>query len=369
MLEKSETVAPLLVKLYESQKLYSLAKDKRSGSRMELTGAITDLLSVDISNKERDLVAEVLISLMKQAELDLRQTLSEKLAMMDDVPVRLLLHIAHDEISVAAPVLKKSLDLGDFDLLYIIKSQSAEYWREIAQRQDMGDSVIDALADSKDITTAINLADNNDIVLTKNAINNISSMVRDDENVALALFRRDEVPETVRAALYRYVSNELKVVIEQEYGSLAPKINSGLRDAMVDLVGNEFRSEAPNVAMVHAAQRFMKAGKLTSKMMIKTLKHGQLLPFIAQFAVFSKMSTQKVQEMLMQPCGQGLALSCKAMGIGKNEFISLFLLVQKNMNLEKSTSHNDVNEAMMYYDRVKEKVAQRILRGSQVDIY
>ncbi len=367
MLEQSEKVAPHLVKLYETQRLYGLAKDKGPEARMELADAITELLDIDLNYREKDLVAEVLISLLKQAERDLRQTLAERLAVMPNVPIRLLLHIAHDEIFVASSVLKHSTVLGDFDLLYIIKSQTPEYWRVIAQRAKMGPSVIDALADTKDIDTARNLAENSEIVLTNHAVNAISATVKEDENIALSLFRRKEVPQSVRAALYRYVSAELQNVIEQEFGMFKTEIGAGLQSAMEELIEDDFRNERPTTAMIHAAQRFMKAGKLTPMMMIKTLQHGQIMSFVAQFAIYTKMPTKTVQEILMQPCGQGLAMTCKAMKINKQDFISMYLLSQRYFSSANSnTGKESLNKAISYYDKVKESVAERILKGSQV---
>ena len=136
---------------------------------------------------------------------------------------------------------------------------------------------------------------------------------------------------------------------------------------MEELIEDDFRNERPTTAMIHAAQRFMKAGKLTPMMMIKTLQHGQIMSFVAQFAIYTKMPTKTVQEILMQPCGQGLAMTCKAMKINKQDFISMYLLSQRYFSSANSnTGKESLNKAISYYDKVKESVAERILKGSQV---
>src|SRR5688572_4950053 len=114
-LDKSSGVTPLLVRLYDSHKLYRLAKDRKPFARAELTSTVSALLDVALSARETELVADVLIALMRQAEKDLRQALAEKLSILDQVPLRLVLQIANDEIDVAAPVLRNSPILGDLD--------------------------------------------------------------------------------------------------------------------------------------------------------------------------------------------------------------------------------------------------------------
>jgi hypothetical protein len=107
-LDKSSDVTPLLVRLYDSHKLYGLAKDKKPLARAELMSIISDLLGMNLSPRESELIADVLIALMRQAEKDLRQALAERLSMLEKVPLRLILQISHDEIEIAAPVLRNS---------------------------------------------------------------------------------------------------------------------------------------------------------------------------------------------------------------------------------------------------------------------
>src|SRR6056297_3340090 len=101
----SSQVTPILVKLYDSHKLYGLAKDKKPEARGELTSAVVELFDMQLSNNEQELIADVLMELLRQAEIDLREALAHKLAARDDIPLRLALEMANDEIPVAKPIL------------------------------------------------------------------------------------------------------------------------------------------------------------------------------------------------------------------------------------------------------------------------
>ncbi|MGB4058291.1 MAG: DUF2336 domain-containing protein, partial [Alphaproteobacteria bacterium] len=189
LLDKSSGVTPILVRLYDSHKLYGLAKDKEPGARAELTSAVSALLEMKLSPREGELVADVLMSLMRQTEKDLRVAISEKLSVTDNVPLRLILQISNDEIDVAAPILRNSTVLGELDLAYIIKSKSAEYWREIASRKMLSDYVMNMLADTKDFDTAMALAKNMSVKLSEHVLVVLSDLAQKSEAIAAPLLR------------------------------------------------------------------------------------------------------------------------------------------------------------------------------------
>ncbi|PJB73476.1 MAG: hypothetical protein CO093_00525 [Alphaproteobacteria bacterium CG_4_9_14_3_um_filter_47_13] len=168
--DNSPHVAPLLVKLYDSHKLYALAKQDMPAARTELSHAVVSLFEADINGKEQELLADILIALMRRAETELRGVLSEKLATLDNIPLRLVLHLANDEITVASPMLEKSTVLSDLDIIYIIKSRGAAYWQAIAKRSRLSNEAIDMLVDSGDFGTAVILSQNERIRLTKYAL-------------------------------------------------------------------------------------------------------------------------------------------------------------------------------------------------------
>ena len=190
--DKSPEMTPLLVRLYESHKLYALVSDTQPEARAELTGLVAQLLRVELSGREQEILADVLIALLRQAERDLRQALSERLAVMDNVPLRLVLFLANDDIDIAAPMLRSSLVLSDLDLIYIIKSQGPAYWQAIAAREVLSAGVVDALADTRDAGTAVILAGNDRAVLTEYALQILSTMAQADENIARPLLSRPE---------------------------------------------------------------------------------------------------------------------------------------------------------------------------------
>jgi uncharacterized protein (DUF2336 family) len=365
-LDKSSNVTPLLVRLYDSHKLYGLAKDKKPLARAELTSAVSELLEMELSEKEKDLIADVMIELLRQAEIELRQALSEKLSAMDSVPLRLVLQLANDEIIVADPVLRSSPVLGDLDLIYIIKSKGPEYWQAIAARSNLSDQVVNVLADARDFDTAITLAENAGITINEHALVVLSDLAQESEVLARPLLRREEVSSEIASKLYEFVSAELKKFIRENYEVDSATLIESVDELVLELSeASEEKSEfMPSASVLKAAQRYKDKGLLTTKLMIGTLRRGQIQSFVAQFAQFTGLDIDTIETILSQANGQGLAVACKALGISKQDFISVFLLTNRVRNKGRMVDLKEMTRATSYYNRIKLEVAKGIMENS-----
>ena len=116
--------------------------------------------------------------------------------------------------------------------------------------------------------------------------------------------------------------------------------------------------------MFNVVERYKQKGLLTVKMMLNSLRRGQLASFVAQFAKYTGMSPETVAEILTQNSGQGLAVTCRAFEIVKADFMSIFLLTNRVRNEGKMVDLNDMTKAMNYYSRIDMKVAQDIIKNS-----
>lgn len=330
-LDQQSKVKPLLMRLYESRRLLGLGQDKKDVLKTELSDAIFELLDVRLSSREQELVADVMIALLRQAEQDFRQALAVRLAAMENVPLPLVVHLAKDEIDIARPILERSLVLSDLDLMEIIKSKSSEYWQAIARRHLLSHQVMNALADTGDFDTAMALAQNEYIILNEYVLGVLASMAQGSEDLAQPLLRRDEVDEGLARELYAYVSEELKFYLQNNFGIEDTSVVEAVDDVLLEFVDSTRyeREFSPTLAMIKDAQRYKEKGLLTLKTILGTLRRGQIKPFVAQFSTYTGLSSDDLLDILNQPSGQGLAVACKAFDISKEDFIAMYLLTNR----------------------------------------
>lgn len=365
LLEKSPEAGKLLVSLHDKHTLYSLAKKRHPEARAELAEIMSDLLSIGLRQPEIELVTDVLMSLIRQAERDLRRAVAERLASMDEVPLRLAVHLANDDISVAEPVLRRSQVLNDTDLIYIVKSHTAAHWRAIAMRANMSTDLIDVLADTRDMQTAVNMSENKNIVLTRNAMSIFTGMAEASDDLAEPLLMRKELPSRLATKLYGFVGRELKEYIKKNYDvSKHGVVEQTVDDIVFEMAAVEDGEYSPSIKMIIAAENMLEKGFLTADVMVENLKRGQMSNFVAQFSVYCGLSVETVLEILKQKKGQALAVACKATGIMKPEFVNMFLLTTRFRG-GKVIDQNDLGSALAYYDRITEPIAQQILNQSR----
>lgn len=364
--EKSPGVTPLLVKLYESHKLYELAQDSQPEARAELTGVVSELLDIQLNGREQEMLADVLIALMRQAERDLRHALSERLAVMDNVPLRLVLFLANDEIGVAAPMLRYSPVLSDMDLIYIVKSQGADYWQAIAARENLSDNIINTLADTRDPGTAVVLAGNDRAVLTDYALQILSGLAQDNEDIARPLLSRAELPLGLVRELYAHVGTQLKAHIRGFYGEeAAAPLNRVFDDMFVEFAEVRTQSEfMPTKTMLESAERYAMAGLLNMQLVMDTIKRGQVASFIAMFARYSGLTPKRVHDMLMQSCPKGMAIACRAFGVQKGDFSNIYVMTHRMRSKGRMVNHRDMLDVLAYFDQIRPEVAMRIVRST-----
>ena len=365
LLEKSPEAGNLLVQLHDKHKLYSLAKNRDSSARAELADIMSDLLNLGLKPPENELVTDVLMTLIRQAENDLKQAVAERLSAMHDVPLRLAVHLANEKIEIADSMLRFCEALNDMDLIYIIKSQTAEHWQAIAKRQKMSDQLINALADTEDLDTAVNLSENDNVRLTGHAMTIFSVMAEESEVLAKPLLAREELPGKLATRLYEFVGSELKNYIKDNFDiGDVEKTDTVVDDIVFELTNTEDSEYSPTAKMISAAESMLDKGFLTTTVMIENLKRGQISNFVAQFSVYCGLPINVVSDMLQQSTAQGLAIACKAIGIMKPEFVNIFLLTSR-IRGGRVIDQKDFARALAYYDKVSEEAALRILNQSR----
>lgn len=366
LFDKSPQVASLLVRLYDTQKVYDLARDSDPLARAELTSAVASLLEahVHLNNREQELLSDVLIGLMRQAEADLRAALAERLSVLEDAPLRLVLSLANDEIEVARPVLARSAVLSDLDLIYIVKARGAEYWQAIASRENLSPQMVDVLADKYDEGTAIVLSANEQAQMTWHALDVLTAMAASNEKIAKPLLMRPELPDNIVRRLYDHVGQELRHYIRDYYGIFSGEISTAIDEVMLEFSSaGQPEMFMPNPRVIQAARQYSAKGKLSLNAMMQSLKRGQIASFIAMFSVYTGMPVEEMHEYMKQTSGKALAIICRAHGIQKSDFATIYLLTNRLRTDHRIVNQSDMLAVIAHFDGMKPETAQELLNS------
>ena len=132
----------------EMERLCKLAETETPKDRAQLFGELSQIFidsDKTLADKERQLMSDVLGTLIHDIEMEIRQDLAHRLADLPSAPRELAVMLANDEIDVARPLLTKSGVLSDPDLVEIIEQRTKEHRLAIALQKPLGERVTDAI--------------------------------------------------------------------------------------------------------------------------------------------------------------------------------------------------------------------------------
>ena len=358
------SIATKGVNILDPKQLLHFAQDTSEEGRMRLAGAVSQFFDEkDLTETEQHLATEILLNLIRQAEIDLRQALADRLAVAEKVPQELIVWLANDEISVARPLLLNSSLLNDVDLMYIISSKSNEYWQTIAQRKEISPMVANKLIETADPTTCLNLLDNQRVSLQKSSMKKLVRVALVSEELQAPLLRRPEVDADIAVDLYMVAAQSLRREIVARFS-----MQNHVVDQAMDALVHEFSSEAHNLRettpqMTALAAKYAERNAISPDLMIRTLRRGQVGFFTALFAEKIGMTSSQVTLMIQQDGGKPFVVACKAMRMMKSEFASIFLLSRGIRTGDKIVDQRELAQALKYFDALKDFDVERIIKS------
>ncbi|MDP2215081.1 MAG: DUF2336 domain-containing protein [Phenylobacterium sp.] len=332
--------------LARTEEILSLARSRTPGDRERLLLAVVDLCDVADSAEimsapaVQDLLNSIFMSLVVEAERDIRRRLAEKLAVVDWAPAALINVLALDDIEIARPIIATSPLLQDHDLVRLLVEATVEHQIEVARRPRIGQPVIAAILQQAEPAVLTALAGNHQAAL---AASDMAMLVKASRRVAALrspLVRRPELTEDLALQLYVWVGQSLRQSLVLRF-RLDP---AALEAALGQAVG-EAHAGAPGVepttdAIVwqqdderEAMERqlivkLVAAGQLRPGYLLRALREGKLSLFVGALATLGDFPPDMVRQAMDGDQPEHLALACAAVNIDKSAFPTILELVR-----------------------------------------
>ena len=352
------------VNILDPQALLQCAQDTSEAGRQKLAKAVASFFDErQLTGAEQDLAGDILLNLVRQAEIDLREALSERLSVQNNIPPELIVYLANDQISVARHVLLHSPVLNDVDLIYIITSKGQDHWQTIAKRDMISPVVADKLIDTGDPGTVLNLIDNQRVNLQKSSMKKLVKFSLKSEELQAPLLRRPEVDAEVAIDLYMLVSEALRKELSEKFQIAEHAIEHAIEDLIHELSNEAKGLRQTTPEMTALAKRFNERKEITSDLMIKTLRRGQVGFFLALFAEKIGLSHEHVVRLIQKDAGKPFVVACRFTGMMKSEFASLFLLSRGIRTGDKIVDQRELALALKNFDSIKDFDVQRIMKS------
>jgi uncharacterized protein (DUF2336 family) len=347
--------------------LEGLARDKTAEGRQNLVTAIGDLFtntSSILSDRERTLMSEILRHLVRGVELSARKMLSERLVDLPNVPHDLLLMLANDEIDVAYPLLVKSGELKDLELIEIIRNRTLEHQLAIAIRHMISEPVSDALVATGNPSVITTLLRNHGADISERTIEYLVEQSERVDSYQYPLLKRRELSAELATRMYAWVSDALRKEITGRFKIDPATLDAALQEVQEDLTEPE---SEPKSKAEELADQLHRQGVITPGLLLNTLREGEVPLFTALLARFTSLKIPFVRRIMFEPGGQSLCIVCKASGIDRATFSSVYLLTRKAATGVANRPMTEIAAVLSFYDRITSAGASAMLKKWQID--
>jgi uncharacterized protein (DUF2336 family) len=344
------------------RQLLGLAQDRSRSSQRALVENISDLYITAegrLTERERQLIGEILQKLVRELELEVRKRLAERFAVIPGAPVDLMVMLANDQIEAARPILRACPVLRDPDLIEVVKHRTREHLLAVAMRAPLAPDVSDAIVERGDEVAIEALLRNQDAALSQRSLEYLVAESERIDRFQEPLVRRADLPPKLAARMFWWVSAALRQAIVNGFA-----VNPALVDDIVEETTRAAIADTRMQAMDEAARRLIDelvgTQILDERFLLQALRSGRVAAFVAGIAKLARLDPRVVRRVVFEPGGQSLAMVCKAIGLERSAVSNILLLAQRGMVEIVSPEH--VSGMMAFYDSLDRTRTRAVLQ-------
>jgi uncharacterized protein (DUF2336 family) len=313
--------------------LVRLAGSREPSDRRRLLMGIVDLCeaSTDQVGAAAEIVNDVFLTLVQQAEQDIRKALSERLADSPWAPAALINVLALDDIEIARPIIARSPLLKDQDLIRVLIEATVEHQIEVARRPRVGAVVVDSILDGGEPAVLTALAGNPTADISETGVRRLVEASRRVAGLRAPLIRHPRMTDELAGQLYTWVGQALRQAISERF-----RVDSDALDAAIDAAVKAAHAgspPAPAPVMAVDPQRdemerrliakLDAAGQLRPGYLVRAAREGRISLFENALAVLGGYPVIDVRRATGASDCQLLVLACASVGIDRAAFPSM----------------------------------------------
>jgi len=355
----------------EMQDLLDLARDKSANGKSQLVQIVGDLFFEEervLNERERTLMTDILRQLIQDVEISVRKALADRMAEESGAPSALINILANDELDVAHNILLNSEVLQDLELIEIIQHQTFEHQLTIAMRNKVSEAVSEALVETGNTKVIKTLIENDTAQISDDTIETLVNASKTEEPLQEPLLNRPDLSPHLAKRMYWWVSAALRKHIVEQYQIDPTELDQKIESTIKDLLGEpdsdgghgEIDTRSLQQAS-HLAQKLADKQAITPQVLLQTLRKGEVRMFEGMFGQLTGLRPNLVRRIVFEPGGEGLAIACKAIGLLKPDFGSLFLLSRSARPGDKVVDPSEVSRVMTFFDRLRQDTAKKVV--------
>ena len=340
--------------------------------RRQLAKRLSDVICIPASHltpQERHMAGDVLVELLRDADVKLRESVAKRLVMLNEAPRTILVILAKDDIQVARYVLEESKSLSDSDLIQIARKVSGEHRKVIAKRRKVSDSVVDAIVEFLEEDVVETLLKNKGASFSETALQRILTVSRSHQPYVELLVKRDELrpshgltmfwwatPDNRKKILHRFAVT--RGVLQESCHDLFPKAaaegwsDAGVRKALQFIERRQRNRAAMERSEFETLEEAIEAGVST----------GLTRKLTEEISYISGIKPATGAQILTDKTGESIAILCKAPGLKREYVEKIWRALKRPVHDINGDIHPELARVIQTYDVISTDKAQTVLR-------
>jgi uncharacterized protein (DUF2336 family) len=335
--------------------------DSRSPERWaRILRQVTKLFLADADRLNKSQIAvfdDVFLRLMERADAQALALLGNDLGGVSAAPPKAIRLLAFHDASVAGPVLRRSRNLPDQDLIEIAGARGQQHLLEICGRQTLNPSLTDRLVERGEIAVLGKLVQNLGARFSDEGCAALVAKARQDDGLAQALVRRSDVPPALRRELVAKV-NDARTRSMQ---AMPPALQGKIKEAIATkAVRAETSTPAPvdySAALSRMAELSRKGG-LNDRSVNRFAVEHEYVDVAAALSFLSGTPVEVIVSLIESTELEGLMVACKA---ARLNWSTTTMIIRHRPGCPAVT-HGELEQAQAAFDALSLSVAQRTIR-------
>lgn len=359
-----------------SESLFDLAKSRQPADRERLLLAIADLCDTPNSSEVmktpaiQALLSSIFMSLVVEAERDIRHRLSQKLAAADWTPNALVNVLALDDIEIARPIIALSPVLQDADLVRLLVEATIEHQIEVARRPQLTETVVAAILAQSEPAVLTALAGNYTADLSASDMEELVEASRQIAAMRAPLSQHPKLTGQLAKRLYLWVGLALRQGLTERFRldvsildeALAASVNEAHNGISTEALPRMQREGERELMEHRLIDKLYVAGQLRPAYLVRALREGRLGLFATALAMLGRFDATQVQATLDSDRPELLALACAAVGIDRSVFPDILDMTRRLNNGRPGGGAESARKATVAFAPVSPEVAGAAFR-------
>ncbi len=326
------------------------------------------LPSSRVNTFERAVTADLLVEMLREADIEDRQKVARRLAPLSEIPNALVRLLLRDDISVSTFLLEDGTTISDPDLIGCVRDAQIEHRRMIAMRRGLSEVVSEAVAECGEIGVINALLANREAKLSAAAVEQMVAVSRTYPMLIPGLLHRPELRPSHAYVMFWWAEPEARKVILQRFAVS--------REVLQDAVGDIFpiaSQEGWQDALVRKALQFVERRQRNRAAIDKSIyasldeavlvaERGMTRDLASEIAYLAGVKPMTGAKIFTDPFGEPLAILCKATGLPKSALLSLWRALRRPEADSEGRMASALERTLFIYDMMAVDRAQTVLR-------